>query len=79
MMRAKAAFLCARRFEKSAADLEAGADRLELLAENQITEDYELGSRLHTVGCKFTFVNEKLATGEVRARPLSGHPICACG
>lgn len=76
MIRAKAAFLCARRVEPSEEDLEEGVERIEILAEDEVTEDFEIGLRIHAAGYKSTFVNEKVATGEVRgAGNLSQLPL----
>ena len=37
-----------------------------MYSEDEISEDIEIGARLHAAGWKGVFVAEKLATGEVR-------------
>lgn len=64
MIRARAAFKVCRFAEMNNAD----ADSRQLYAEDEISEDIELGTRMHASGYKSVFVNEKLATGEVRIR-----------
>ena len=71
MIRARACFeVCkfAEQNETAAASgaLEAGVDNRQLYAEDEISEDIELGTRMHASGYKSIFICEKLATGEVR-------------
>lgn len=49
------------------------ADVPMIFAEDKISEDIDLGSRLHAAGFKATFVAERLATGEVSSRPATSH------
>lgn len=66
MIRARAAFKVCRFAEANSEEMEAGLDHRQLYAEDEISEDIELGTRMHASGYKSVFVNEKLATGEVR-------------
>ena len=55
----------------------------QLLSEDQISEDIELGSRLHAHGYKAVFIPENLATGEVcgslsGSGPSAAHPCVSC-
>lgn len=66
MIRAKAAFQVCKFANTNLTALEDGIDRRQVYAEDEISEDIELGSRMHASGYKSVFVSEKLATGEVR-------------
>eukprot|EP00892_Ulva_mutabilis_P006100 jgi/Ulvmu1/3862/UM018_0081.1 len=65
MIRAKAAFQVCKFASANLAGLEDGIDRRQIYAEDEISEDIELGSRMHAWGFKSIFVGERLATGEV--------------
>lgn len=86
MIRAKAAFQVCKFASANLGALEDGIDRRQIYAEDEISEDIELGSRMHAWGFKSIFIGEKLATGEVccavlcprlSARPL--HPPDSAG
>lgn len=69
MIRARAAFEVCKFAEMNAAQsgaLEGGLDNRQIYAEDEISEDIELGTRMHASGYKAIFISEKLATGEVR-------------
>lgn len=71
MVRAKAAFATSRLLKRhtvseAAADPEEGVDIREIFSEFQVGEDFEMGSRLQAAGFKSVFIDQKLATGEVR-------------
>lgn len=75
MIRAKAAFEVCKFANANLTALEYGVDRRQIYAEDEISEDIELGSRMHASGYKSIFISEKLATGEVR--PLAFVlPVC---
>jgi hypothetical protein len=65
MIRARAAFKVCRFADDNKASIEGGEDHRQLYAEDEISEDIELGTRMHASGYRSVFVNEKLATGEV--------------
>ena len=73
MIRARAAFQVCRHAETNAqADVTRPlgaadtADNRQIYAEDEISEDVELGARMHAYGYKSVIVGERLATGEVR-------------
>lgn len=72
MVRARAVFRASRAYDAASDRLRAqpgappGAPP-QLLSEDEVSEDIELGSRLHAAGYKSVFIPENLATGEVRA------------
>ena len=66
MIRSRAAFKVCRFAEMQDAEGGAAGSNRQLYAEDEISEDIELGTRMHASGYKSVFVNEKLATGEVR-------------
>lgn len=68
MIRAKVAFAVSPTMshaEREAA-AEEGQDTRELFSEQQVAEDFEFGSRVQAAGFKSAFIDENLATGEVR-------------
>lgn len=68
MIRANAVFKCSRFYDQNLGELRAGGPNGEppqLLSEDEISEDVELGSRIHAAGYKVIVVPENLATGEV--------------
>jgi hypothetical protein len=73
MIRAQAAFKACKFADANVDGLEGGIDRRQIYAEDEISEDIELGSRLHAYGYKSIFVGEKLATGEVSFLMRSRH------
>jgi hypothetical protein len=75
MIRARAAFKVCRFAEDNSANVEGGEEHRQLYAEDEISEDIELGTRMHASGYKSVFVNEKLATGEVRYFPTVQWPL----
>jgi hypothetical protein len=80
MVRARAAFeVCKFAVANAAASaLEAGVDHRQLYAEDEISEDIELGTRLHASGYKSVFLCEKLATGEVRRGTAVSFAASSC-
>jgi cellulose synthase/poly-beta-1,6-N-acetylglucosamine synthase-like glycosyltransferase len=64
MIRARAAFSSSR-FAMSGFTSTAGDGHRQIYSENEISEDIEIGARLHANGWKSVLVNEVLATGEV--------------
>jgi cellulose synthase/poly-beta-1,6-N-acetylglucosamine synthase-like glycosyltransferase len=74
MIRARAAFQVCRYAEKNAqTDVTrplggmVSEDRRQIYAEDEISEDVELGARMHAYGYKSVIVCERLASGEVRS------------
>jgi hypothetical protein len=65
MIRAKSAF-AASRFAASGFAADDGSGHRQIYSEDMISEDIEIGARLHANGWKSVLVNEVLATGEVR-------------
>lgn len=67
MVRARATFRASRFYDADTDALAGGAadDRPQLLSEEEISEDLELGSRMHAAGYKAVFIARNLATGEV--------------
>jgi cellulose synthase/poly-beta-1,6-N-acetylglucosamine synthase-like glycosyltransferase len=68
MVRTNAVFRCSRFFDSHRGELHASGPNGEppqLLSEDEISEDVELGSRIHAAGYKVVLVPENLATGEV--------------
>lgn len=62
-------FLASRFYDAETDTLEASPLGMpQLLCEHEISEDIELGSRMHAQGWKAVFIKQNLATGEVRAR-----------
>jgi hypothetical protein len=76
MIRARAAFQVCRYAAVNAQtdvtrQLDAPSeDPRQIYAEDEISEDVELGARMHAYGYKSTVVGERLATGEVWAHEL---------
>ena len=70
MVRARAAFQVSQNFDARLGRLRenkaAVAAPPQLLSEDEISEDIELGSRIHAAGYYNIFIAENLATGEVR-------------
>lgn len=76
MIRARAAFQVCRYAEMNAqtevtrplGPVEGGVaeDNRQIYAEDEISEDVELGARMHAYGYKSVIVGERLASGEVR-------------
>jgi cellulose synthase/poly-beta-1,6-N-acetylglucosamine synthase-like glycosyltransferase len=62
MIRARAAFGVSR-FAKQGFQSDQG--HCQVYSEDEISEDIELGARIHAAGYKSVFVPNKLATGEV--------------
>ena len=62
MIRARAAFQVSR-FAAQGFQSEEG--HCQIYSEGEISEDLELGTRVHAAGYKAVFVPDKLATGEV--------------
>jgi cellulose synthase/poly-beta-1,6-N-acetylglucosamine synthase-like glycosyltransferase len=58
MLRARAAYSVARH-------VASGATPLQIYSEDEVSEDLELGVRIHAAGYKSVLVSEKLCTGEV--------------
>lgn len=88
MIRAKVAFAVSPSVSRAAQDAaEEGLDPRELFSEQQVAEDFEFGSRVQAAGFKSVFIDENLATGEVRPpqpraciRPASActlHPLAS--
>jgi cellulose synthase/poly-beta-1,6-N-acetylglucosamine synthase-like glycosyltransferase len=75
-VRARAAFRCSQAFNAKAGRLRdspvaaATGAPPQLLSEDEISEDIELGSRIHAAGYSNVFIPENLATGEVRGETL---------
>lgn len=65
MIRARAAFEVCKFAELNANVGQTGIDTRQIYAEDEISEDMELGTRMHASGHKFINICEKLATGEV--------------
>lgn len=70
MIRARACFEVCKFAELNAnvgqsGVLDTGIDTRQIYAEDEISEDIELGTRMHASGYKSIFICEKLATGEV--------------
>lgn len=71
MIRARAAFQVCRYAEMNAqTDVtrpleQAQEDMRQIYAEDEISEDVELGARMHAYGYKSVIVVERLASGEV--------------
>jgi cellulose synthase/poly-beta-1,6-N-acetylglucosamine synthase-like glycosyltransferase len=82
MLRARVCFEVCRFAQMNASAnsdaLESGIDTRQIYAEDEISEDIELGSRMQAAGYKSIFIGEKLATGEVRCRCLPLSPLCPC-
>lgn len=77
MVRARAAFRCSRFYNPASdalATARANGEPPQLLSEDEISEDIELGSRIHANGYKSIVVPENLATGEVPPQPLPSFP-----
>jgi cellulose synthase/poly-beta-1,6-N-acetylglucosamine synthase-like glycosyltransferase len=75
MIRTTAVFKCSRFFDENLGEIHGkgpNGDQPQLLSEDEISEDIELGSRIHAAGFKSVFVPENLATGEVR------RAVCCC-
>lgn len=68
MVRARAAFRCSKFYNTATDSLEGAREGglAQLLSEEEISEDIELGSRMHAAGYSSIFITENLATGEVR-------------
>jgi hypothetical protein len=64
MIRARAAFAVSR-YAKTG--FKSSSGRNQIYAEDEISEDIELGSRVHAAGYKSVFVAERLATGEAHS------------
>ena len=88
MIRARAAFQVCRYAETNAqADVTrplgaaAPDDRRQIYAEDEISEDVELGARMHAHGYKSVIVGERLASGEVCWAVNTGAsaPCCVTG
>jgi hypothetical protein len=67
MIRARAAFGVSRYASQG---FQSDQGRCQIYAEDEISEDIELGVRIHAAGYKSVLVPVKLATGEVRAAAL---------
>ena len=79
MVRTVAAWKASKFYDPATGKLQAPGDGLppQLLNEQEISEDIELGSRIHAGGWKGVLINENLATGEVWAcRVLLQRRIC---
>ena len=79
MLRANAAFAVSGTASGNAeAGLEEGLHRFEMFSEHQISEDVELGARLHAAGYKSAFTDANVATGEVCAicNPSTSALLC---
>jgi hypothetical protein len=63
MIRARAAFGVSR-YAKTGFQSETGHNQI--YSEDEISEDIELGARIHAAGYKSVFIPRKLASGEVR-------------
>jgi cellulose synthase/poly-beta-1,6-N-acetylglucosamine synthase-like glycosyltransferase len=69
MIRTSAIYRCSRFFDEATGELQAcgpNGEPPQLLSEDEISEDIELGSRIHAAGFRSVLVPENLATGEVR-------------
>jgi hypothetical protein len=64
MIRARAAFAVSR-YAKTGYQSSSGHNQI--YSEDEISEDIELGARIHAAGYKSVFIAERLATGEVRS------------
>jgi hypothetical protein len=88
MVRTKAAYCCSRFYDADTGSLVPARNGAppQLLSEEEISEDIELGSRIHAAGFKCVLVPENLATGEARfcsfysrllARSCRALPVCS--
>ena len=76
MVRAKGMFLASRFYDAERDTLKPSPlGTPQLLCEQEISEDIELGSRMHACGWKSVFVKQNLATGEVRAAAPACTPL----
>jgi hypothetical protein len=76
MIRAKSAFSSSR-FVSSGFSSEDGSGHRQIYSEDMISEDIEIGARLHANGWKSVLVNEILATGEVwHPKDIISWPRC---
>lgn len=73
MIRAQAAFAVSR-YAKTG--FQSSSGRNQIYSEDEISEDIELGSRIHAAGYKSVFVAERLATGEARS-PSCSRLLCS--
>jgi hypothetical protein len=65
MIRAKGMFLASKFYDPQTDTLLDNAGIPQLLCEHEISEDIELGSRMHAHGYKSILISERLVTGEV--------------
>jgi cellulose synthase/poly-beta-1,6-N-acetylglucosamine synthase-like glycosyltransferase len=63
MIRARAAFKVSR---YACSGFKGASGHRQIYAEDEISEDIELGARIHAAGYKFVFISERMSTGEVR-------------
>lgn len=69
MIRTRAVYQCSRFYDAALNGIPARGPHGEppqLLSEDEISEDVELGSRVHAAGYKNVLLDENLSTGEVR-------------
>ena len=73
MIRARAAFAVSK---FAAAGFKGADGHRQIYSEDEISEDIELGVRIHAAGYKSVYIGEKMSTGEVRARRCSAGGHC---
>jgi cellulose synthase/poly-beta-1,6-N-acetylglucosamine synthase-like glycosyltransferase len=75
MIRARAAYKVSRYAEQG---FKGVGGHTQIFSEMEISEDIELGARIHASGFKSVYVPHRLCTGEVRAwRSMPGSQSCS--
>ena len=67
MIRARVAYAVSR---YASTGFAGDSGHQQIYSEGEISEDIELGARIHASGAKSVFINEHLCTGEARLRSL---------